>query len=235
MGQSNPWLLSFVSCALGLPLCEGLWAEEKWCNIGGSKCRGEWQALKLKDLGPAGTFGFRYPIDWNGDGLLDLIHAETNFSSDPSSDQTLSKGKSTATLRYFRRQDDGSLAREVGPSSPDGLQVPAGFVDFADWDGTGVGVMCCHNKNESYRLVWLPRQRLHEGKTCGDAGDELIDFGPEDSGTHSYVPGYNTCQAPRAVDFDADGDIDLILAVSGAVYLLERLEFRGSCSKEAAG
>ena len=223
MGQSKPWLLVVVSIVYH----GHCWEEEKWCNTAGTKCRGEMQSLKEISLDHTAGRGFNYPIDWNGDGLIDLIHAETNFTAFPSDDEPWNK--STAVLRYFRRQDDGTLLREVGPSSPDGLQVPVGFMDFADWDGTGAGVICCHSKNGRFRLVWLQRQRLHESKTCGDVGDELIDFGEsENSDPYGpYVPGYHTCQAPRAVDFDGDGDLDLILAVSGSVYLLERLDSGG--------
>ncbi|CAK9052123.1 Uncharacterized protein SCF082_LOCUS28543 [Durusdinium trenchii] len=60
----------------------------KWCNVDGSKCRGRWNELeRFFPLNLANDwYGFSYPVDWDGDGrvdVIDVIHAETNYARVP--------------------------------------------------------------------------------------------------------------------------------------------------------
>lgn len=152
-------------------------------------------------------------VDWDGDGLLDLVL--------PDRENNL-----RLFLRY-RDPADGQLKLKPGRLLPttDGGFVhadPLGYgreqIEVADWEENGrwdIFVGCCQYVLY-YKNVGTNKEPLFEPAHKLDVRGETIDLG-----THEV--------SVAAVDWDNDGDLDLVLSSEvGWIYLLRRAFFDAS-------
>lgn len=186
-----------------------------WCGSAGSvgnPCSGrperlvEWNVSGLSDLTDAKPF----LVDWNGDGDMDVIVAMKDGS-----------------VKYFE-QEVGSFVEQVGSASPFGvIEVPESppldglvdpdlvlrnpFVWVADWNGDSQLDVIIGARG--LPIMYYQRQddgRLQSTASALDSVDDVTIMGL-----------FALC----AVDWDSDGDVDLIVGdVDDGLHYFERVD-----------
>ncbi|CAE8723890.1 unnamed protein product [Polarella glacialis] len=133
-------------------------------------------------------------VDWDGDGDIDLLF-----------------GNPYGRIQFFERTADASLVERTGSSNPfDGINVGDYAAPFAvDWDGDGdIDLIVC----DVYRRIFFFER---------SANASLIERTGSSNPFDGIDLGYHA--APVAVDWDGDGDIDLLASNSdGRIQFFER-------------
>jgi hypothetical protein len=153
-----------------------------------------------------------HAVDWDSDGDLDLV-----------------VGAENGTVRYFERLPSGSLSEErSGAANPfQGiLTAPYSVPHAVDWDGDGdVDLLLCELSSSLRFYERLPDGSLSEERT-GAAS-------PFQGVNEIWVDGMKGECALHAVDWDNDGDLDLLRGnTAGTVEWWER-QADGSLSLRA--
>jgi len=142
-------------------------------------------------------------VDWDGDGDTDLL-----------------VGCSNGTVAYYERTPQG-LQQRLGSANPfDGMSVDLIAVPrAADWDGDGDTDLLLsgfHSADGGYDGSVRYFERMEDGSLQERVGP--------DNPFRSFVPDGEMVVVPRAVDWDSDGDLDLLVAgAAGQVRYFERL------------
>ncbi len=182
-----------------------------WRNVGGVNKPSFQLAGTLKNTwGPVGTGGFATaPVDWDGDGDLDLVSSaggfELKLNTDPrnpprwtSAGLLQAAGK---TIKYVFPIGDAETFPVVEDFNRDGLpDLLQGVADGHVWYYKNVGTRTSPVLAEGVRL------RLNNGQFVKvgyyKEGDKAVDFASH-SGDRSD---------PKPADFDGDGDLDLMVS-----------------------
>ncbi|CAE8603140.1 unnamed protein product [Polarella glacialis] len=142
-----------------------------------------------------------FPVDWDGDGDIDLL-----------------VGNQDGRIFFFERTADTKLIGRTGSSNPfDGINAGDNASPFAaDWDGDGDIDLLVGN--------WDGRIQFFERS----ADASLI----EQTGSSNPFDGISdgNFAAPFAVDWDGDGDIDLIVGILDGQLLGRILFFERSAN-----
>ncbi|CAE8624848.1 unnamed protein product [Polarella glacialis] len=131
-----------------------------------------------------------FAVDWDGDGDIDLLASNSD-----------------GRIQFFERSANASLIERTGSSNPfDGIDVGFYAAPFAvDWDGDGdIDLLL---GNEDGRFFFF--ERTADAKLIGRTGSSSP-FVSIDVGVMHNVVSWNA--KPVAVDWDGDGDIDLLVA-----------------------
>ncbi|CAE8698628.1 unnamed protein product, partial [Polarella glacialis] len=147
-----------------------------------------------------------FAVDWDGDGDIDLLvgknglHPMTDLASNPD-----------GRIQFFERTANASLIERTGSSNPfDGIVVGWNAAPcVVDWDGDG----------DIDLLVGSSDGRIQFFERSAHAS--LIERTGSSNPFDGIDVGWNA--APCAVDWDEDGDIDLLVgSQDGRIYFFER-------------
>ncbi|CAE8717992.1 unnamed protein product, partial [Polarella glacialis] len=133
-----------------------------------------------------GTYAAPCAVDWDGDGDIDLL-----------------VGNLDGRIQLFERNADASLVERTGSSNPfDGIEIEYYVGAFAapcavDWDGDGDIDLLVANRDGRIRFFERDANASLIERTGSSNPFDSIDVG--------------TYAAPCAVDWDGDGDIDLLV------------------------
>ncbi|CAE7874708.1 PDIL1-4, partial [Symbiodinium sp. KB8] len=181
-------------------------------------------------------------VDWNRDGDLDIIAGPVASNSslrffarervrlvaevpcavdwDGDGDTDLLVGCSNGTVAYYEQTPQG-LQQRVGSANPfDGISVDLIAVPrAADWDGDGDTDLLLsgfHSADGEYDGSVRYFERMEDGRLEERKGPE--------NPFSVVLPDGEMVVVPRAVDWDSDGDLDLLVAgAAGQVRYFERL------------
>jgi hypothetical protein len=171
--------------------------------------------------------GAAAPVPWEHDLAVDLLALEKNHGPSPvvvdwdedGRDDLLvgfRQADQHAGIAVYLRQDDGSLAPPVSVFSSGSASTPTGFALYfrptmGDWDGDGAkdllygqlyglkGVVLCSNQNTDDAPIFH----------AGDCS-VLETAAGTPVGTTGAV-GHSAYLSPEVLDWDDDGDLDLLL------------------------
>ncbi|CAE8640100.1 unnamed protein product [Polarella glacialis] len=141
-----------------------------------------------------GSFAAPFAVDWDEDGDIDLIVSDVYRH-----------------IFFFERNADASLIERTGSSNPfDGIDVGGNAAPCAvDWDGDGDIDLLASNSDG--RIQFFERS----------ANASLIERTGSSNPFDGIDVGWNA--APCAVDWDEDGDIDLLVGnQDGRIFFFER-------------
>ncbi len=159
-----------------------------------------------------GTFSNVAPVDWNGDGILDLVA----YSSNGEIALKLMLGK--GDLVYDAPQPLLAGGKPFPRSDQKPQSVFDGRVCFADWDGDGTQDLILGRGDGS--VTFYKGRRDASGALELTAGESLIEPFSEDDFYH-LVTNYKTMELKRprcghrptvsVTDWNGDGQLDLLI------------------------
>ncbi|CAE8677702.1 unnamed protein product [Polarella glacialis] len=145
-----------------------------------------------------------FAVDWDGDGDIDLLVGNKG-------DIDLNASNPDGRIQFFERTADASLIERTGSSNPfDGIDVGWNAAPcVVDWDGDGDIDLLVGNSDG--RIEFFERS----------ANASLIERTGSSNPFDGIDVGWNAAQF--AVDWDEDGDIDLLVgSQDGRIYFFER-------------
>ena len=144
--------------------------------------------------GPGGRAYSALPLDWDGDGDLDLVVGIDNGNL------VLRINEGTTTKPAYATETSAILAGGEQASVPGGYAMPVA----ADWDGDGRIDLLSGNKKGT--VYWFRNVGDHEFEL---AAPQAITTGTSSAISSPTSPAFRI--QVDVADFDGDGDLDLLV------------------------
>ncbi|CAE8611404.1 unnamed protein product [Polarella glacialis] len=153
----------------------------------------------------AGDYASPFAVDWDEDGDIDLL-----------------VGTWDGRIHFFERTANASLIGQTGSSNPfDGIDVEGWATPFpVDWDSDGDIDLLLGKSEYSDGTRMLGRIQFFERSANASLIERTGSSNPFDGIDVGTYVGWGA--QPVAVDWDGDGDIDLLVAIMGIIQFFER-------------